>query len=60
MDSIVFAGILNLVVFIAGILSIIPAIDDPNFLSKIYVNQRKVILGALSQFVLAFAYVGIV
>jgi hypothetical protein len=59
MNSIVIAGILYLVVFIAGILSIIPAIDDPNFLSKIYVNQRKVIFGALSQIVLAFAYVGI-
>ena len=59
MNSIVIAGLLYLVVFIAGILSIIPAIDDPNFLSKIYVNQRKVIFGALSQFVLAFAYVGI-
>ena len=59
MNSIVIAGLLYLVVFIAGILSIIPAIDDPNFLSKIYVNQRRVIFGALSQFVLAFAYVGI-
>ncbi len=59
MNSIVIAGILYLVVFIAGILSIIPAIDDPNFLSKIYENQRKVIFGVLSQFVLAFAYVGI-
>jgi hypothetical protein len=59
MNSIIIAGVLYLVVFLAGILSIIPAIDDPNFLSKIYVNQRRVIFGALSQFVLAFAYVGI-
>jgi hypothetical protein len=59
MNPIVIAGMFYLVVFIAGILSIIPAIDDPNFLSKIYENQRKVIFGALSQFVLAFAYVGI-
>ncbi len=57
MNSIVIAGILYLVVFIAGIFSIIPAIDEPNFLSKIYENQRRVIFGALSQFVLAFAYV---
>lgn len=59
MNSIVIAGIFYLVVFIAGILSIIPAIDDSNFLSKIYVHQRKIIVGALSQFVLAFAYVDI-
>ena len=59
MSSIIIAGILYLVVLIAGIFSIIPAIDDPNFLSEIYKNQRRVIFGALSQFVLAFAYVGI-
>ena len=59
MNSIVIAGLLYFVVFIAGILSVIPAIDDPNFLSKIYVNRRKVIFGALSQFALAFAYVSI-
>ncbi|MHA1979080.1 MAG: DUF4386 domain-containing protein [Candidatus Hodarchaeales archaeon] len=59
MNSIVIAGLLYLIVFIAGILSYLPVIDDSNFLSNIHINQRKVIFGALSQFVLSFAYVGI-
>jgi len=59
MNSIVIAGLLYLIVFIAGILSYLPVIDDSNFLRKLHVNQRKVMFGAFSQFVLSFAYVDI-
>ncbi len=56
MDAIALAGILYLLVYIFGILSIIPVIDDPNYLKKISFNSLKVSLATLSQLILSFVY----
>lgn len=52
------AGTLYIIGTIAGILSIVPAIDAPDFLIKASANANQVLSGALFQFIMTIAYVG--
>ncbi len=53
------AGLLYIIGMVAGILSIAPAIDAPDYLVKASANANQVTLGALFQFIMALAYAGI-
>jgi hypothetical protein len=53
------AGLLYIIGTVAGILSIAPAIDAPDYLIKASANANQVILGAFFQFIMAVAYAGI-
>jgi len=53
------AGVLFIIGTAAGVLSIAPAIDAPDYLFKASANSNQVIIGAFFQFVIATAYVGI-
>ncbi len=55
----IIAGVLFIIGTVAGILSIAPAIDAPDYLIKASANANQVIIGAFFQFVVATAYVGI-
>jgi hypothetical protein len=53
------AGILFLTGMVSGLFSIAPAIDAPEFLTKAAQNANQVIISAISQFIMAIAYLGI-
>ena len=55
----VIAGALFIIGTIAGVLSVAPAIDTPDYLIQASANTNQVILGAVFQFVLAVVYIGI-
>ena len=55
----IIAGILFIIGIIAGILSVAPAIDTPNYLIEASLNANQVIFGAVFQFVMAVVYIGI-
>lgn len=52
------AGVLFIIGTVAGVLSISPIIDGPDYLIKGSANENQVITAALFQFVMAAAYVG--
>jgi len=52
------AGALYFVGTIAGILSIVPAVDATDYLLQAAANANQVIFGALFQFIMTAAYVG--
>ena len=54
------AGVLFIIGTVAGVLSISPIIDGPDYLIRGSANEYQVILGALFQFIMAAAYVGFV
>ena len=54
----IIAGVLFIIGTIAGILSIAPAIDAPDYLIQASANENQVIIGAIFQFIMAAAYVG--
>lgn len=53
------AGTLMIIGLVAGLLSIAPAIDAPDYLVKASANANQVIFGAFSQFIMAAAYAGV-
>ncbi len=53
------AGVLFIIGTIAGILSVAPAIDTPDYLIEASANANQVVLGAVFQFVMAVVYIGI-
>jgi hypothetical protein len=55
----IIAGALYLLGFIAGILSIASAVDDPEYLIKTAANANQTLFAALFQFVMIVAYLGI-
>jgi len=55
----IIAGVLFIIGTVAGILSVTPAIDDPDYLIKASANANQVIIGAIFQFIMTAAYVGI-
>ena len=55
----IIAGVLFIIGTIAGILSVVPAIDTPRYLITAAANANQVILGAVFQFIMAVVYVGI-
>lgn len=54
----IIAGALYIIGTIAGILSIVPAIDASDYLLKASANVNQVLFGALFQFIMTIAYVG--
>ena len=54
----IIAGALYIIGTIAGILSIVPAIDATDYLSQATANENQVLFGALFQFIMTAAYVG--
>ena len=55
----IITGVLYLLGFIAGVLSIASAVDDPEFLIKTAANANQTLFAALFQFVMIVAYLGI-
>ncbi|KAF0216399.1 MAG: hypothetical protein FD174_3689 [Geobacteraceae bacterium] len=53
------AGALFITATVAGILSVVSIIEDPDYLIKISANENQVLIGAFFQFIMAAAYVGI-
>ncbi|MBF8184707.1 DUF4386 domain-containing protein [Nonomuraea sp. K274] len=43
---------------IAGVLSVVPVLEEPRYLHLISAHERQVIVGAVSQFIMIPAYVG--
>ncbi|WP_268960908.1 DUF4386 domain-containing protein [Nonomuraea cypriaca] len=54
----VIAGALVIVGMIAGVLSVVPVLEEPRYLHLISAHERQVIVGAVSQFIMIPAYVG--
>lgn len=54
----IIAGALYIIGTIAGILSIVPAVDASDYLFKASANANQVLFGALFQFIMTIAYVG--
>ncbi len=52
-------GVLFIIGTVAGVLSVVSIIDDPDYLIKVSANENQVIIGAFFQFIMAVAYVGI-
>jgi hypothetical protein len=53
------AGILLISGMVAGLLSVAPAIDAPDYLIKTSSNANQVIFGAIFQFIMSIAYLGV-
>ncbi len=54
----IMAGVLFIVGVIAGLLSVVPAVEDQEYLVKVSANENQVIIGAFFQFIMAAAYAG--
>jgi hypothetical protein len=54
----IIAGVLIIVGMIAGVFSIVPVVDEPDFLHKISSNENQVFIGAFFQFIMIPAYIG--
>jgi hypothetical protein len=52
------AGALVIVGMIAGVLSVVPALEEPHYLDLISAHESQVVVGAVSQFIMIPAYVG--
>lgn len=55
----ILAGVLYIVGMVAGILSVAPAVDDPDYLFKASANANQVISGAVFHFIMSVAYIGV-
>jgi hypothetical protein len=53
------AGVLLISGMVAGMLSVAPAIDAPDFLMKASANANQVIIGAIFQFIMSVSYLGV-
>jgi Domain of unknown function (DUF4386) len=51
------AGLLFILGIVAGLLSVVPVVDDPDYLTEISQNEGQLLTGALFQFVMAVIYV---
>ncbi|GAA4915736.1 hypothetical protein HD597_010822 [Nonomuraea thailandensis] len=52
------AGALLIAGMLAGVLSVVPALEEPDYLALIPAHESQFILGAIAQFVMIPAYVG--
>lgn len=52
------AGVLTLVGMLAGALSIVPVLEEPDYLALISAREREILLGAGAQLLMIAAYVG--
>ena len=55
-----FAGLLFIAGMVCGIFSVTPAIDSAEYLTEAAANSNQVIIGAVFQFIMSLAYIGIV
>jgi hypothetical protein len=55
---VIIAGALIVIGMIAGLLSVVPVVDDPDYLVKVSANQKQVLSGAFFQFLMVPTYVG--
>lgn len=55
----IIVGVLYIIGTVAGVLSVVSIIDDPDYLIKVSANENQVIIGAFFQFIMVAAYVGI-
>jgi hypothetical protein len=55
-----FAGLLLITGLVAGVFSVAPAIDSAEYLTEAAANSNQVIIGAIFQFIMALAYIGVV
>lgn len=55
----IYAGILIIIGMVAGMLSIVPSVESPDYLTEVYANQNQVLSGAFFQFIMSLAYLGI-
>jgi uncharacterized protein DUF4386 len=53
------AGILFIIGMVAGILSVVPAIDSSDYLINAAGNANQVIIGAVFHFIMSLAYIGV-
>jgi hypothetical protein len=53
-----FAGILIIIGIVAGMLSVVPAVESTDYLAEVSANQNQVLIGALFQFTLVPIYIG--
>lgn len=51
-------GILIIIGMIAGMLSIVPSVESPDYLTEVFANQNQVLSGAFFQFTLVPIYIG--
>lgn len=56
--STAIAGVLTLVGMLAGALSIVPVLEEPDYLALISAHEREILLGAGAQLLMIPAYVG--
>lgn len=54
----VIAGVLMIIGTVAGLLSVVPSIEDPDYLEKVSENTDQVLRGAFFQFLMVPAYIG--
>ena len=54
----IYAGILIIIGMVAGILSIVPSVESPDYLTEVSANQNQVLSGAFFQFTLVPIYIG--
>ena len=52
------AGVLTLVGMLAGARSIVPVLEEPDYLALISAREREILLGAGAQLLMIAAYVG--
>jgi hypothetical protein len=53
------AGLLLIIGTVAGIFSVVPAIDGADYIVRAATNENQVLIGAFSQLLMAVAYIGI-
>jgi len=54
----IYAGILIIIGMVAGMLSIVPSVESPDYLTEVFANQNQVLSGAFFQFTLVPIYLG--
>jgi len=54
----IIAGILIIIGMIAGMLSVVPSVESPDYITEVSANQNQVLTGALFQFTLVPIYIG--
>ena len=54
----IIAGILIIIGMVAGMLSIVPSVESPDYLTEVSANQNQVLSGAFFQFTLVPVYIG--
>lgn len=54
----IYAGILIIIGIVAGMLSIVPSVESPDYLTEVSANQNQVLSGAFFQFTMLPIYIG--